>query len=60
MRCYINGNDVGIYQTGQSVGQAALEGPTTRTSTLIAATTTSILRLDRDDYKNALEVKTNF
>jgi len=55
IKCLINGTEVGVYHAGQAVGQAALEGPSQRASTLVASVPTSVLRLERDDYKNALE-----
>lgn len=56
VRCVVNRNDVAVFKTYDAPGQKALETLGPRTATLIAAVPTTVLKLERDDYCNIMEV----
>lgn len=56
VKCIVNGVHVATYKAGEAVGQTALDGAIPRSSTLLAACPTTILRLERDDYSFTMQV----
>ena len=56
VKCCLNGTEVARYQTYDTPGQAALTGTKTRTASLVAMTSTHVLRLEVEDYNMIMRV----
>jgi hypothetical protein len=55
VKCLVNGSLVATYKGLDAPGSLALEGPTKRTATLKAAQVTSVLLLQKEDYRDIME-----